>query len=219
MRNKLLVCFDQLIGKTDRVARFCKSISGKWLGIISMVTLCCTVVSFMGTDALKNIPIIKSAYYDTIVANWPQFVDFLSADIGKVVFSIALLAVCICYMFRGLYRPFATLIAHSTMGHDLSVLHEPLKSLFGLFGGALIFSFHLKMLLKIKLLLQYVHRMNHANKFRREIGVRLFSITEWHIHRWFSDWVTNGARLGKSVFSIVFGQQRINRNFKSYLHM
>lgn len=127
MPNKLLVYLDKFVWKTDKIARFCKSRNGKRLGIFSTVILCCTVVSYMGTDALKNIPIIKSAYYDTIVANCPQFVDFLSADIGKAVFSITLLAVCICYLFRGLYRPFATLIAHSTMGHDLSVLYEPLK--------------------------------------------------------------------------------------------
>lgn len=130
MPNKLLVYMDKSVGKVDKIARFCKSRNGKRLGVFSTVILCCTVVSYMGTDALKNIPIIKSAYYDTIVANCPQFVDFLSADIGKAVFSITLLAVCICYLFRGLYRPFATLIAHSTMGHDLSVLYEPLKKSF-----------------------------------------------------------------------------------------
>lgn len=130
MPNKLLVCLDKLIWKVDKIAHFCKSLNGKGLGIFSTVILCCTVVAHMGTDALKNVPIIKSVYYDTIVSNFPQFVDFLSVDIGKIVCSIAMLLVCICYLFRKLYRPFATLIAHSTMGHDLSVLHERLKRSF-----------------------------------------------------------------------------------------
>ena len=130
MSNKLLAYWDHFVWKTDKVARFCKSINGKMLGIVSTLIVCCAVVSLLGTDALKNIPIIKSTYYDTIVANFPKFVDFLSADIGKVVFLIALLGVCICYSFRKWYHPFATLIAHSTMGYDLSVLHEPLKKSF-----------------------------------------------------------------------------------------
>lgn len=130
MLNKLLSCFDLLVGKMDKIACFCKARNGKRLGVCSMAVLCCTVVSFMGTDALKNIPVIKSAYYDTVVANWPKFVDFLSADIGKAIFSVALLAICMCYLFRWLYRPFATLIAHSTMGHNLSLLHESLKKSF-----------------------------------------------------------------------------------------
>lgn len=86
MTNKLLVCLDHFVWKTDQVARFCKSINGKWFGIVSTVIICCAIVSFLGTDTLKNIPIIKSTYYDTIVANCPRFVDFCLLTLEKSYF-------------------------------------------------------------------------------------------------------------------------------------
>lgn len=130
MPNKILRCVDLLIWRADRVARFCKSINGKLFGTISTAIVCCAIVSLLGTDALKSIPVVKSAYYDTIVANFPEFVDFLSADIGKVIFLFTLLVVGICYLLRKWHRPFAALIAHSTMGYDLSILDESLKNSF-----------------------------------------------------------------------------------------
>lgn len=130
MRIKFLAGLDHFVSLTNKIAKFCKNINGKFLGTVSTVIICCTIVSYLGTDALKNIPIVKSAYYDTIVANFPQFVNFLSADIGKVVFLILLLAVIICYLFRKLHRPFVLLMAHSTMGHDLSKLNDSFRKSF-----------------------------------------------------------------------------------------
>ena len=130
MKNSFFRIIDGIICKTEYVARWCKKINGKILGAGFAFVLCCLAVSFWGENALENFPIIKSAYYDTIVANFPQFDNFLSADIGKVVFLILLLAVIICYLFRKLHRPFVLLMAHSTMGHDLSKLNDSFRKSF-----------------------------------------------------------------------------------------
>ena len=130
MPNKLLVALDRLTWKTHSIAKDCKSFNGKCLGTLTFFVLCCTTVSHLGTEALKNIPAIKSVYYDTVVANFPGFVNFLSAPLGKILFAIIFVCIIFCYMLRMLHRPIALLIAHSTMGHNLSVLEKFLRKSF-----------------------------------------------------------------------------------------
>lgn len=92
--------------------------------------MCCTVVSFLGKDSLDTIKFLKSAYYETIVATWPGFVDFLSAPVGRLAFGILAVFFIICFLFRKFYRPYALLISHSTMGHNLSALDKSISKAF-----------------------------------------------------------------------------------------
>jgi hypothetical protein len=132
MPNKFLVIWDKFVWSLDKTARICKGFNGKFLGILMPLVGCCTAVSFLGQDSLATIPLLKSAYYDTIVAKWPDFVIFLSAPVGKVAFGIIATLFIICYLFRKLYRPCALLIAHSTMGHNLSALDKSFSKAFWL---------------------------------------------------------------------------------------
>lgn len=132
MPNKFLVIWDKCVWSLDKTARICKGFNGKFLWILVPLVGCCTAVSFLGQDSLATIPFLKSAYYDTIAARWPDFVIFLSAPVGKVVFGIIAALLIICYLFRILYRPCALLIAHSTMGHNLLSLDKSFCTAFWL---------------------------------------------------------------------------------------
>lgn len=130
MPNKFLILLDQLLWKINKIAKWCKSLNEKFFNTFFVTIVCCSIVSFLGTDTLKNIPVIKSAYYDTIVANYPQFVAFLSANIGKYLFFVLLILSIFCLLFRKIYRPVALLISHSTMGYDLSSVEQSFEKSF-----------------------------------------------------------------------------------------
>lgn len=130
MQDKLLKILDTIFCKTDRFAQWCRKINGKLLGVSFVFVLCCLVASFLGKNTLKNIPILKSAYYDTLVANFPDVIEKLSSIPGRIILIIVFLSILLCYIIRKLHRPFALLILHSTMGHDLSKLSDSLKSFF-----------------------------------------------------------------------------------------
>ncbi len=132
MPSKFLITWDKFVWSLDKTARICKRINGNFLGFLAPLVGCCTVVSYLGQDSLATIAFLKSAYYDTIAAKWPAFVAFLSAPIGKVVFGIMAVLLLICLALRFLYRPCALLIAHSTMGHNLSDLDKRFASSFWL---------------------------------------------------------------------------------------
>lgn len=127
MIDIFLKILDKIICKTDRLAQWCKKINGKLLGTGFAFVLCCLAVSFWGKDTLKNIPIIKSAYYDTIAANFPDVIEKLSSIPGRIILVIVFVLILLCYFIRKVHRPFALLMLHSTMGHDLSKLSESLQ--------------------------------------------------------------------------------------------
>lgn len=130
MPNKLLLALDKLIWKMDKLAKVCKVINGKFFCVLTFFFASCTTVSFLGADSLKNMPIIESAIYDTVAANIPEFLDFLSAPMGKFMSAAAFVAILFCHILRNLHRPVALLNVHSTMGHDLSILDNSLKKSF-----------------------------------------------------------------------------------------
>ena len=130
MPNRFLLLWDKFIWSIEKTARICKVFSSKFFYTVATLVICCTVVSFLGKDSLDTIKFLKSAYYETIVAKWPEFVEFLSAPVGKLLFSILAVLLFICFLLRKFYRPFALLIAHSTMGHDLSTLDKSVGKAF-----------------------------------------------------------------------------------------
>lgn len=119
MPNKFLIILDKRILGLNKIAIRCKDISAKCLKPIALFIICCEIVALLGKDELENIKFLKTSYYDTVVACFPRFVDFVSAPVGKVLFSIAALTILFVYLFRWFYRQPALLIAHSTMGHNL----------------------------------------------------------------------------------------------------
>ena len=132
MLNNFAKIFDQLICKMECVAKWCKKINEKFLRAFLTVILCCLAVSFWGESALENIPPLKSVYYDTLAINFPDLIGELSSVPGRLILFFALALILLCYCFRKLYRPFALMMLHSTMGHDLSQLDGSLQKAFWL---------------------------------------------------------------------------------------
>lgn len=128
MTKRISIWLNQMVwAKLAGVAQFCKILNKGMLRLVTLFIASCTVVSLLGKDNLANFVFLKNAYYDTVVATWPQFVDFLSAPVGKVLFVVIALILCFCHLLRRFYRPFALCIAHSTMGYDVNILEPKFK--------------------------------------------------------------------------------------------
>ena len=121
MANRFLFQCDKLIWKLDKVLRVCKRINAKLFYTLAGLVACCTVAAFSGKDSLQQISFLKNDYYDTVVNVFPEFVDLLSSSTGKILFGTISVITFLCFLIRLFYRPFALLIAHSTMGHTLSL--------------------------------------------------------------------------------------------------
>lgn len=130
MPNEFLIAWDKRLLRLDKLAITCKSIPGKLLFIVTPILMCCTIVAFSGIDGLNKVPFLKTNYYDTIASYNPRIVNHLSTPAGKVICCSVLAVILITCLFHWVYRKPALIIAHSTMGHDLTVLDENLKKSF-----------------------------------------------------------------------------------------
>lgn len=130
MPSTFLIAWDKRLLSLDKFAKTCKAIPRKLLIIVASLDFCFTVVAFFGKEELKKIAFLKTDYYDTIASYIPGVVNHLSAPAGKTICCIVSVIIVIACLFRLFYRKPALLIAHSTMGHDLTVLDENLKKSF-----------------------------------------------------------------------------------------
>lgn len=130
MVNKFLIFLDKILKGLNRLHQNCKKIPKVLLGAITSLDACCLVVSFLGKDRLEDIKILKTAYYDTVVALFPKLVDYLLKPEAKLITGV-LTALLLCiWSLRLFYRYPALLISHSTMGHNLNDISQTLSKNF-----------------------------------------------------------------------------------------
>ena len=130
MSHRFLAIIDKTLEKLSKIAKICRRANKKALGIFATLIFSCSIVALLGEEELNSFPIIKRAYYDTIVSHIPRFVDFISAPIGKWVFALLSIAVIIFLLLRWFCKPLALLISHSTLGHDITIIEKGLQNAF-----------------------------------------------------------------------------------------
>lgn len=122
MLKRFLRAMDKKLYYLDSFCMFCQSIPRAFLFPIIGIDACCTIVSLWGNGELDKLTFINRKYFDAIIAHWPDAVEFLSADIGQLFFILISIVLVLILIFRYFYRKPALLVAHSTMGHDISCL-------------------------------------------------------------------------------------------------
>lgn len=124
MPNKFLLLWDKIVWSLDKIARICKRIDNKLFYPALALVGYCTVVAFLGEDSLNKIKFLENSFYDTIVAFFPEFVQFLAVPLGRAICGVTAILFAICFLLKIFYRPCALLIAHSTMGHTLTLAKD-----------------------------------------------------------------------------------------------
>lgn len=130
MPNKFLLTVDRHLKSLDKAQIVCKGLPAKPLGVITVFDICCTIVAFLGQNELRNIKFLKTVYYDTVVAYFPQLVNWLVVPAAKGIIILVGLLLIVIFLLRKVYRRPALLIAHSTMGHNLNEIDKNLTQNF-----------------------------------------------------------------------------------------
>lgn len=115
---------DRFLKETNGVAKFCKRIPKLPLGTFSVFILVCVVVSFCGVEKLKELPALNSDSYKTVESLVPSISEWLSSIPGRIIVCSLGTLISIIWCMKWLHRPCALLIAHSSMGHDLSTIER-----------------------------------------------------------------------------------------------
>ena len=123
---KIQQAIERIILSVDVVATFIKRISSKAYYTICGIDACCFITSWWGQEQLSKIEIIDRKFYETISAFAPQFADKLSSTPWKTLITALTILLLLALVIRLFYRKPALLVAHSTMGQDITQLNSKL---------------------------------------------------------------------------------------------
>lgn len=125
--NKMLRFIERQFMKLNNFVLHIKNINASIFYGSFIFIICLFISTFWGEEILKKFEVLDTSIYNTVINLVPGAKEFLSSTLGEQFVIFLFICSVVLIILREFYKKVSLLIAHTTMGHDLSKIDKEYK--------------------------------------------------------------------------------------------